>query len=286
MRLFADASPVCRYSVLRIPLLILALELSLLSGVLAEEPPSDHTFLTSTNWSASAFAQHAGGAACWLVGDDGSLRIEVLRDPEVDAELSTGSRTGDAPDLELLLTRSGDGWTLVLGPDGNGTLNAWGREWQQVPAGLAQMVGLVTASLRIYPGCPPEFTFASSVGPSRRTGVIPCPEVLGSRALPAVGADVWRYQLAPLVLRVTEGEKMPGFRREMTARGRGAGGLGEILVLNWSWAAGREGYRLRIDSSRRPGTLRLDPPWDLAVATPAPEVFLPLWPLSQFFGIR
>ena len=286
MRFFADASPTCRYSVFRVLLPILALELSLLSGALAEEPPAGHTFLTSTNWSASAFAQHASGTACWIAGDDGSLRIEVLRDAEGDAELATEPWTGIAPDLEPLMTRSGDGWTLVLGPNGNGTLNAWGKEWRQVPAGLAQMAGLVTSSLRIYPDHPPEFSFASSVGPTRRPGVIPRPEILGFAAFPAVDDDVWRYQLAPLALRMAEGTKIPGFRRKMTARGRGAGGLGEILVLIWSRPAGQEGYSLRIGSSRRPGTLRLDPPRDLAVAKPAPEVFLPLWPLSHCLEIR
>ena len=286
MRFFADASPDCRYAVLRVPVIILALVLLLPYGTLAEEPPSGHTFLTSTSWSASAFAKHAGGTACWLVGDDGSLRIEVLRDPEGDEKFSTEHRTGIAPDLGSLLTRSGEGWTLVLGPDGNGTLNAWGREWRQVPAGLAQMVGLVTASLRIYPGCPPEFSFASSVGPSRRPGVIPRPEVLGDDVFQAVDEDVWRYQLVPLALRVTECENMPSFRRQMATRGRGAGGLGEILMLTWSRPAGQEGYCLRIGSSRRPGTLRLDPPRDLAVTTPASEAFLPLWPLSRFFETR
>jgi hypothetical protein len=262
------------------------MQLSLLSWVLAEEPPSGHTFLTSTNWSASAYAQHEGGSACWLVGDNGSLRVEVLRDPEGSAELSTEPRTGITPKLEPLLTRSGNGWTLVLGPDGNGTLNAWGREWRQVPEGLAQMVRLVTASLRIYPGRPPEFPFASSVGPSRRPGVIPRPKVLGFDPSPAVDADVWRYQLAPLLLRVIEDEEEAGFRRKMTTRGRGAGGLGEVLVLNWSRPAGQAGYGLRIGSSRRPGTLSLEPPRDLAVTKPDPEVFLPLWPLSQFFETR
>ncbi len=286
MRFYKDASPVCWRSVSRVPLLVVAMQLFLLCGALAEEPPAGHTFLTSTNWSAFAYAQHAGGSACWLAGDDGSLRVEVLRDPAADVELPKGSRTGVAPELDPLLTRSGNGWTLVLGPDGSGTLNAWGREWREVPAGLAQMVRLVTAFLQNFPGSPPEFPFASLVGPSRRPGVIPRPEVLGPDPSPAVDPPVWRYQLAPLALRVIEGEQMPGFRRKMTARGRGAGGVGEILVFSWSCPAGQAGNGLRIGSSRRPGTLHLDPPLNLAVPTPDPEVFLPLWSLSQFFEAR
>ena len=282
MRVIADLSPVSRFLFLPALLVVFSGQVFMFSIASAEAPPEGQSFLTSTFWSASAYSEHAGGAACWLIGDDGSLRVEVLREPEDVAELP---RPTDA-DLEPLLTWTGNGWTLVLGPDGNGTLNAWGREWQQVPVGLAQVVRVVTASLQSFPGRPPEFPFAFFVGDSQGTGIIPRPKMLGSEPTSTGDPDVWRYQLAPLVLQETEDEDVPGFRRKMTTRGRGAGGVGEILVLKWIRPEGQEGFGLRIGSSRRPGTLNLDPPRNLAVAAPEPEVFLPLWPLAHFFKTR
>ncbi|MCK9995828.1 MAG: hypothetical protein KAH56_06070 [Candidatus Krumholzibacteria bacterium] len=250
----------------------------LISGALADEPPLGQTFLSSTSWSASAYSHHADGAVCWLIGDDGSLRIEILRNPNGDEEQSNKSSTGVAVDIEPLMTWTGDGWTLVLGPDGSGTLNAWGREWEQVPEGLSQMARLITTALQNFPSRPADLPFASSVGQSSSYGGIPRPGMLDSNATGQDDSDVWRYQLIST--------DVPGFRRKMTARGRGAGGVGEILVLRWWRPAGQEGHGLRISSSRRPGTLNLEPPRNLAVGNPDPEVFLPLWPLSQFFDTR
>ncbi len=278
MRFFADVSVSSLCSFLRSPFRAMAVLSFLVSGVLADEPPVGNTLLSSTQWSASAYSQHADGAVCWLIGDDGSLRIEILRDPEGDGEQSNRSRTGAAVDLEPLMTWTGDGWTLVLGPDGNGTLNAWGREWEQVPVGLAQMARLVTAALQDYPSRPVDLPFASAVGQSPPNEGIPRPRMLDPNATGEAESDVWRYQLTSM--------DSPGFRGKMTTRGRGAGGVGEILVLRWWRPAGQEGYGLRIGSSRRPGTLNLDPPNNLAVGVPDPEVFLPLWPLSQFFDPR
>jgi len=280
--LIAEVSPTSRFRILWALLIGMSGQVFLISIALAETPPAGQSWLTSTSWSASAYSEHAGGAACWLIGDNGSLRVEVLRDPNGVAERPNQTRV----DLEPLLTWTGNGWTLVLGPDGNGTLNAWGREWRQVPVGLAQVVRMVTALLQNFPGRPPEFPFASLVGDSRGTGIIPRPNMLGSGPSSAGEGDVWRYQLAPLFLQETEDQDVPGFRRKMTARGRGAGGVGEILVLRWTRSAGQEGFGLRIGSSRRPGTLILDPPGNLAVAAPDPEVFLPLWPLAHFFKPR
>ncbi len=98
---------------------------------------------------------------------------------------------------------------------------------------------IVTASLKNFPGRPSEFPFASLVGNSRGTGIIPRPTMLDPGPSSAREGDVWRYQLAPLVLQETEGQEVPDFRRKMTARGRGGGGVGEILVLKWARSAGR-----------------------------------------------
>lgn len=276
----------CRVIVTRVLLLFPAMVLILIPGALAAEPPLGHSFLTSTTWSATAFTHHARGTVCWLAGDDGSLRVEVRQEPELVAGIIAESGTGSPPDLEPLLTRTGEGWTLVLGPDGNGTLNAWGREWRTAPASLAQMVRLLTASLGNYPGRRPEFPFATSVGRSRRRGSIPRPKTLEFDQSDVEDADVWLFQIPPLDLESNEAGGVAGFRRNMIDRGRGAGGRDEIVILRWFRPGGQKEYGLRIGSSRRPGTLRLTPPRDFAVETPEAEVFLPIWPLSQFLETR
>jgi len=252
-------------------------------GSVAGQLPAGHVYLTSTKWSASAFSHYAGGTACWVTGEDGSIRVEVLRDVVGKPVSTPGIPQGGGVDLAPLMSWSGDGWTLVLGPDNGGTLNAWGREWRQVPVSLAQLVRLVTSSLKFYPARPPEFSFARAIGPSWPGTYITRPKILGSVPDRPEAGEVWRYQLATLDLQATRNKEMPSFRRNMTARGRGTGGRGEILEMRWSRTGGPESPSLSISSSRRPGALQLDAPRKQAVVTPEPEVFTPLWPLSQFF---
>lgn len=278
MRINADTSSPFMCFGFRTPVFFMAILVLLVSGALADDPPVEHFFLTSTNWSASAFSHDAGGSVCWILGDDGSVRVEVLLDPGGARDNADKSHPGDAANLEPLMTWTGDGWTLVLGPDGSGTLNAWGKEWDQVPADLSQLVRLVTALLQSFPSRTPDFPFATPVRQSLGNTGIPRPGMLGSDSSSEEDPDVWRYQL--------RASDTPGFRKRMTTRGRGSGGVGEILVLRWWRSAGQAGYALDISSSRRPGTLNLDPPSNLAVDTPDPEVFLPLWPLSQFIDAR
>jgi len=258
-------------------------------GSAAEDAPSDQGILSSTQWSASVLSHHAGGTVCWVFGSDGSLRVEVFQDhgSQTDAAGNPGDLA--ALDLAPLLTRTGDGWTLVLGPDDTGTLNAWNREWREVPVGLAQMVRLVTTSLRDYPVRPPENSQVRAVGISGRAGPIARPRILAAVPHHLEDQEVWRYQLASLELQDPESMQAPGFRKNMVTRGRGTGGPGEILVLRWIRQTGQNdqtGYGLSISSSRRPGEFSLQPPQRQEVPRPEPEVFLPLWSLSQFFKIR
>jgi hypothetical protein len=270
--------PFRRVPVRQVLLFLFFSGLTLPGGIRAEDAPGSQAHLFSTQWSASAYSEKASGTVCWIDGVDGSLRVEVLRNDQGPTEA--------APELAPLLDRIGMGWTLVVGPDQNGTVNAWGSEWRQVPAGLAQLVRLVTASLHSYPDSPPRFPFATKVGAHRRTTGIPRPRMLETFAPDPGHTDTWRYQLAPLVLEDNQKTAAQGFRRKMTARGRGTGGVGEILILRWARPAAGDGYGLGLRSSRRPGKLHLAPTGQLAVTTPEPEVFLPLGPMSQFFTTR
>lgn len=253
---------------------------------LADQAPEGQTLLTAAAWRGSAYSHRASGIICWLSGEDGSLRVEVSEAAATPFADATGAGTNPLDRLQPLLTRRGNGWTMILGPDDAGTLNAWGKEWRQVPPGLAQVVRLVTVSLRDFPRSRPDFDFASQAGPPQRWADIPRPKFLGSGFSAGHGKGSWLYQLSPLELEDAAGAGKVNFRSGMVARGRGTGGNGEIISLEWIPVPGADDTALEITSSRRPGTLRLDPPRVVAVKKPEPEVFLPLWPLSQFIETR
>ena len=282
----ATTPSACRYPATWIFMVSLVLMFFSDREPLAGEPPTGHSYLSATSWTASAYSRHAGGIICWLPGKDGSLRIEISEGPAVSVGPASGSGTDPLENLESVLTWAGDGWTMILGPDDSGTLNAWGREWRHVPLGLAQMARLVTVALHDYPARRPEFSFASSTGLSCQWARIPQPHFLVSPVIPDRCESTWSYQLSPLELEDGGNIPQPVFRDNMVARGRGTGGRGEVVSLKWFSQPGIERYGLVITSSRRPGTLRLEPPRDLAVNTPEPEVFAPLWPLSQFIETR
>ncbi|MEN8005514.1 MAG: hypothetical protein ABFS42_00775 [Candidatus Krumholzibacteriota bacterium] len=246
----------------------------------------DHSILTATAWTASVYSRQARGTICWLGGEDGSLRVEVAESPAESFDPAPRPDTNPLETLGSLLDRTGDGWTLILGPEDTGTLNAWGREWRQVPAGLAQLARLVTVSVRDYPHQRPDFSFAMFTASHGGGGGIPRPYFTAFGSTTDPGDDTWRFQLSSLELEDGGERPVTGFRGRMVARGRGTGGQGEVVSLGWFRPPGADRYGLEVTSSRRPGTLRLEPPLDMAVKTPEPEVFLPLWPLSQFLETR
>ena len=277
--------PVVRLSALRIPLLALLLLLGRVPGSGAGEPDPDAALLLSTRWAASAYSHHTGGSVCWIQGPDGSLRVEVRLGPAGGARPAAGVLLDGPPLLAPLLTRTGEGWTLILGPAGTGTLNAWGRPWRHAPAGLAQMARLITAASG-RTGDPGAGAGFRSLAGGHRPGALVRPRVLPPAPPAADRNKVWRYQLASLDPGIDADGGASGFRAGMTARGRGTGGAGEIVALRRYRVAGGEGFALAVTSSRRPGELRLDPARAMAVEPPVPEVFLPLWPLAEFYEPR
>jgi len=251
------------------------------AGAQESLPPA--SFLYYSSWQADAFSHHADGTMCWLTDRAGSLRLEVQRDARM---FPTGaSATNDPwPDqLNPLLNRRGEGWTVILGPDDEGTLNAWGREWSRPPAGLVQMIRLATVTLAPQEGGRLPGSLALALVSGRGEAGIPCPSVLDPGSGGSKVRVNRRYQLAPLEVDGPPRDKDSGFRDQMKARGRGTGGTGEIVTLAWRDGADAPEPTLRIRSSRRPGTLEIQSPLRVAVPPPEPEVFLPLWPLSQFF---
>jgi hypothetical protein len=215
------------------------------------------------------------GTACWVAGPDGVLRLEILPGPQ---EAASGSR--------LLLDQVGDGYTLVLVGDRDGTFNAWGQEWRPVPAAATGWVGWLCGVLQ---GENPAAA-ARSRGllslPVAAEACGPRPRFLDHRG-DAENQPAVRLQLPDLALLVAEGEPdeppahaaPPAFRQRLTRRAAGRGGAQEVLVLTplvnrdtWSW---------NLTSSRKPGRLRVGPATVWATGPVGLEVFAPLWPLGQ-----
>lgn len=222
----------------RLPILFI---LVAVSGMASWSQPAAASDLYLASWQAGFRGHQAAGSIAWIADREGSLRVEISwrraagGAPPVD---------GDVTALSALLRQVGDGWTVVLGPRDEGTVQPWGREWRHATPALAALVRAVVAARD--PGC-------------GRTGMARL--VLDGPLLEGDGAD-----------------PMSSWRRQMVARGRGRGATGEILHLE---GAGAPDRWLTVRSSRRPGRLRIAPPSSRAAAEPVPEVFLPLWPLAD-----
>lgn len=201
-----------------------------------ESPGADDSGLTlhHASWSAEAWSHHATGELGWVTGSDGSLRLELGL-----------AENGPGPDP--LLDQIGEGWTLILGPDGQGTLNTWHREWRRVDGGLGTLAAEAVA-------------FMSAAGPEDERLRVEIPD-LDADGSPATGAT--------------------GFRGAMAHRGRGRGGPGEVVILDRLEIGPESSWAYEIRSTRRPGRIRVGPSATMPLACPVPEVFLPLWPLSE-----
>lgn len=240
----------------------------------ADPPPeTEQASLLAAPWTISVLSYRLTGTSCWLADTEGFVRLEIRQD-------STTNSAPAAVDLSPLLDQQGEGWTLVLGRDREGTFNRWGREWRRLPPSLYLAVQAILADLTDSPvGTPAtESDVSHPAWQSRRPGA----KDRGRR-----------LELPPLVLneeeRVAPESADLGFRRRFSARGRGRGGNGEVLSLVWT-ETDRRGEsspgRLEVRSTRRPGVLRIQPPTGLAgVEYLDPEVFAPLWPLRELITL-
>lgn len=189
---------------------------------------------THTPWTAEVLGRRASGLLGWIEGPDHSLRMEMGKASQVS-------------DPTFLLAQKGEGWTVILGPEGEGTFNSWGREWRRVDPGLGQLVrGAV------------EFLSSSQDGPSKQ-----------------------RLEIPDLTPEGKPADPERSFRRDMVRRGRGRGGAGEIVVLTRLDPKKEAPWAYEIHSTRRPGKIKLGNLQPLSLECAVPEVFVPLWPLSD-----
>jgi hypothetical protein len=261
----------------QVPLLILLLWTSLPSFSSAADEP--HASLVVARWQIEAFSAVRHGLCCWVTGPQEALRLEIT--PALDEGTPI-------PSLASVLSWRGDGWTLVLGQPGQGTLNRWNEQWRNTPPGLEEWI---RGCLSRYPTQQPSLR---SDRPSIRTK-LSSPGYKWRASGEVEAALVTQDWEAPRLSWANDSESgsvetTSGFRKRMTQRGRGRGGSEEMVRLEFKipelaahsndpWPTGAV---MTVSSSRRLGTLRLEILERLGPGAVAAEVFLPLWPLINF----
>jgi len=239
----------------RVVLVLLALFLTPVETVLADEAPAD--ILRAGIWRVDTPLGSVTGPCLYLVdgADCTNWRCEIAV-----------AESGVWPTRDDLLERRGYGWTMTGSVDG-GFIQPWHEPWRQ----LGHSATLSMADLlRWWSGGSGRQDAGVDGGNShyrwrpRRSGS-PVSVIFDDwSGLP----ETWRPP--------TTGARAGGsLRRQLTTRGTGRGGDGLVLDLSW------EDERLAVTSARWPGRLIIEKGADEWTAVPE-EAFLPLWPLAEF----
>ena len=219
------------------------------TGIAAAEEGAVTGRLDTVAWSFGAWGSRYVGRACWLDESDGRWRLEVAQ--------------GDVGEADLLDQR-GEGWCAVAVEDGRAFFQEWrGQLDPLAPSEIARLRVLMDLC-----GAAPGFgddTPAPVMTRSERRA--------HGRRLPwsteSTGEDRVR------ILEWTA-DGPSDLRARLETRARGRGGAGEI----WRCVGEPDGS-LRISSSRRSGTLRVEPAGSRTVRYFPDDVYLPLWPLGE-----
>ncbi len=229
--------------------------------------------LYTTHWTISAWLEEISGIACWLNGPAGEVRAEI-------------STEDDTSDLSGLLQQYGRGWTCITTDSNAGTFNTWGAPWRKLDPRQVSFIRILEMYLR-------------------RAETLTAEDFRGlARVLAQAdhARTVPRWQIADRhnknrnrTLRLAIGEDVTGqgqadrrsFRERLVTRGRGHGDAVEIVTLHrTSQAVGVDNLpAVVVTSSRRPGKLVVSETRAQKVEFPYPEVFTPLWPLSELLEL-
>ncbi len=243
MRLINSLSPGDHRPV-RTGLLVVLWTLALIANAAAAGSgvPGDTARLWGGHWALRTWGYRSEGFFGWIKsGTD--VRLEILE--------SSCPSTSDVDGLQRLWRQDGEGWTLIAGSGGGGTINRWGREWRPldpVQQGLLLQVAEKLPRL-LAAGNPGERSVSFILPPAPRPGMT------------------------------------PAFRENLVVRGLGQGGLGQIITLaeKVPGAAAAGELLVNLTSSRRPGVVSLYICWQGVPGGEVPlEVFAPLWPLGDF----
>lgn len=241
----------------------------------ADSPELDDLYFC--RWEGQALGHTVAGSCCFLFGEAGALRVEVL--PGSSSEPGPRTTTGEA--LDHLLFQKGAGYTLVLGEGIQGTTNPWGERWNLLDAGLTpwiRTVARVTAS-----GGVSDEDIGLLGGDADERRPLPRPRFLAT-GTEQTRSRVYRLELPELTREgaaaIPSGD-LTTFRSSQIARSGGRGGDAEILQIR---IPGPD-QPLVFRSSRKPGQLLVTPPVKFSVDPPDREVFAPLWPLADLLRI-
>ncbi len=223
--------------------------------------------LWTGTWRISTWGYESEGTIAWISSGP-NIRFEILE------------RVGPGT-LDSLWRQEGDGWTLIAGGDGQGTINKWGREWRA----LDELSGnfLLQVSRRI-PELYQRLGRVTSF-PKHTWGSLARPPVL---ILPRAKVPERFLVESSFVLDVGTPSGAPAtILRNLVRRGYGQGGPGEIVTLKVAWDGGKNLKQpLTVSSSRRPGRIRIVPSVLGSEFENVPlELFAPLWPLGEFLKL-
>lgn len=250
--------------------------LAAMLGSSATAAPARDDSLRAVCWRGWALGESAAGSACWLRDDGGALRVEIARhgDGEACARPAWGR----------LLLRGGQGWTCLADGERGGVLMAWGGRLEEFAPALALRLHVLAILLEAGPRW--EQTELDGRGrwlpAARRYRQPRQPMAIASTA--AAARDGGGRRLALSCTAAAGDARGSSSRRRLEARGRGAGGDGEIWTLRTANAGDLAGA-LRIESNRRAGQLMLTPLEALPVSLDPEEVSLPLWPLAELLDL-
>lgn len=177
--------------------------------------------------------------------------IWVLDGTSLRLDIATGQMTSPerSDPWQSVWRRQGTGWTLVAAGNGQGTLNPWDEPWRELPPFMAILTQSVACALEDLPSRDLRSTHRFT----RQLVVPPAPDTRGHSDL----------------------------RAELKSRGLGQGGGGELIAIKVEPGPAR----LSLTSSRRPGELVLTLYREgIPLGEVAPELFAPLWPLSEFLN--
>jgi len=204
------------------------------------------------------------------MGIFGVVRMEAF------AHLNDNSRQGPTSvDLDKLLWRQDDGWTVLVSGDGTGIVNPWGEGWELLDEDLAVYLRTMLAALNYSnpEGIPrwPDESHHLDGGESRA----PRPQFKFSDN---GGNAAIRIELSP------HGETV-SFREKMVSSGRGRGLNAEIIKISPFDGPDSE-HSVIIRSSRRPGAIRLNEKAVIPVRYADQDPFITMWPLGDLLRLE
>lgn len=237
-------------------------------------------------WRAAALGQARSGTFLLLNDQDGFLRVELVATDDGHSS----AEPLDATEIRSLLAWDGEGFCVVQGAPGQGTLGRWHEEWRRLGMAPGIWLALAAAGLTGQDPSPADLaawgvTTVPGSGSSSPRPVFRSGDTL-SRVSHFVVPPLVRFRDVGAVEDPgPETRRETGFRDRQVAAGRGRGTAGETLTVTRRLDRTGKLAALTLSSSRKPGAVRLDRLAAGAVVYAVDEVYVPLWPLADVLAV-